>query len=185
MDAAAFDGQPTLRGPRLLLRPLRAEDAEALYAAASDPLIWAQHPDPERYRREVFLPGFFAPALAGGCALAVVEQASGEIIGSSRYYDWDPARREVAIGYSFLVRAHWGGASNAEMKQLMLDHAFAQAGRVWFHVGRDNRRSRRAMEKIGARLSHEGLRDGKATVWFCIDAPAGSESPSTRPGFGA
>jgi len=151
---APVDLQPTLVGESLALRPLRAADFDALYAVASDPLLWEQHPEPTRYQRPVF-EGFFSGALASGGALAVLQRGSGKIIGTSRYYDWNAARREVAIGYTFIGRQHWGGAVNREMKRLMLQHAFDWADTVWFHVGRNNWRSRKALEKIGASYSHE------------------------------
>ncbi len=151
---AAVDLQPTLAGASLTLRPLAAADFDALYAVAADPLIWEQHPEPTRYQRPVF-EGFFAGALASGGALAVLRRDSGAIIGTSRYYDWNAARREVAIGFTFLARQYWGGAVNGEVKRLMLQHAFGWADTVWFHVGRNNWRSRKALEKIGARYSHE------------------------------
>jgi RimJ/RimL family protein N-acetyltransferase len=157
IDSAHFDPQPTLKGEALTLRPLAPEDFDALYAVAVDPLIWEQHPEPTRHERPAF-EKFFAGALASGGALVAIANDSGVIIGSSRYYDWDPGRREVAIGYTFLDRSHWGGAANREMKRLMLDHAFRWADTVWFHVGTRNLRSRRALEKIGARLSHESRR---------------------------
>jgi RimJ/RimL family protein N-acetyltransferase len=155
---ARFDLQPTLVGATLSLRPLAAEDFEPLFAAASDPLIWEQHPEPTRYQRKIF-EGFFATALASKGALLVSDNASGEAIGSSRYYDWDPGAREVAIGYTFLARSRWGGAANLEMKRLMLDHAFRSARTVWFHIGTANLRSRRALEKIGGKLSHVGTKE--------------------------
>jgi N-acetyltransferase len=171
-----FELQPTLLGPTLTLRPLQADDFEALYAAASDPLLWELHPEPTRYQREVFEKNFFAGALSSGSAFIVSDNASGRIIGSSRYYQWDPATREVAIGYSFLARSHWGGAANREMKRLLLDHAFRWAKVVWFHVGVTNWRSRRAMEKIGGRLTHEGphLMNGVEYLYahYRIDAPS-------------
>ncbi len=154
-----FDLQPTLVGETISLRPLKAEDFEALYAAASDPLVWEQHPEPLRYQREVFEKSFFAGALASRGAFAVTDNASGKIIGSSRYYDWNPQKAKVAIGYTFLARSHWGGATNREMKQLMLDHAFRWAKTVWFHVGKDNWRSRKAMEKIGGKLAFEARKE--------------------------
>jgi RimJ/RimL family protein N-acetyltransferase len=153
-----FDPQPTLVGETIALRPLRSDDLDALHAAAADPLIWELHSDPWRHRRDVF-EAFFAASLASGGALIVTERGSGEVIGSSRYYDWDPARREVAIGFTFLTRRHWGGSTNRELKRLMLDHAFRFAERVWFHVAKSNWRSRRAMEKVGAMLSHETMRE--------------------------
>src|SRR3989338_1111357 len=169
-----FDLQPTLSGATISLRPLTRDDFEGLYTAASDPLIWEQHPEPTRYQRQVFK-DFFAGALASAGALLVTEKKSGGIIGTSRYYEWDSNAREVAIGYTFLVRSHWGGATNLEMKQLMLDHAFHWAEVVWFHVGKNNWRSRRAMEKIGGKLSHEASREHNGvvhdTVYFKIEKP--------------
>lgn len=128
-------------------------DREPMFVAASDPLIWEFHPDPSRATRPGF-ERFFDGALASGGALTVVDRASGQIIGTSRYYDWQPAEVEVAIGYTFLARSHWGGAANGEMKKLMLDHAFRRARRVWLHIGEQNLRSRRAAEKLGAIYSH-------------------------------
>lgn len=169
-----FDFQPTLVGESITLRPLTADDFEALYAAASDPLVWEQHPDPSRYQRDVFQKGFFASAVASGSAFVVIDNASRDVIGSSRYYEWDPLKQEVAIGYTFLARSHWGGKVNREMKQLMLDHAFRWARTAWFHVGVDNRRSRKAMEKIGGRFSHEEAKitNGIAYIsaYYRIDA---------------
>lgn len=154
----SFVLQPTLQGPTLRLRPLVPEDFDAVYAAASDPLIWAQHPSPLRYQRPVF-EQWFADALASGGALVVEDRGSGEVIGSSRYYEWDEAKQEVAIGFTFLTRAYWGGRANAELKALMLDHAFRWARTVWFHVGPDNLRSQKALAKIGAVFSHRGVRE--------------------------
>src|SRR5690606_2932573 len=110
-------------------------DFEPLYAAASDPLIWEQHPDPLRYQRDRFETDFFAGAVASKSAFVVTDNATGKVIGSSRYYEWNPTTQEVAIGYSFLARSHWGGAFNRDMKQLMLRHAFCWAKVVWFHIG--------------------------------------------------
>jgi len=145
------DLQPILRGPTLTLRPLRADDLDALHAVASDPLIWALHPEPTRWQRPVF-ERVFASGLACGGALVVVEEASCALVGSSRYYQWDASARIITVGYTFLVRRLWGGSANGELKRLMLDHAFGFAREVRFEVGRDNLRSRRAMEKIGAEL---------------------------------
>jgi len=171
-----FDMQPMLTGERITLRPLYAGDFTALYEAASDPLIWEQHPEPQRHQRDVFERGYFAGALHSGGALVVTDNRSGEIIGSSRFYDWNPDLQEVAIGYTFLVRRHWGGATNGEMKHMMLKHAFSRARRVWFHIGKYNLRSRRAIEKIGARLSHAQSREVNGVmhdyVYYAIDAPS-------------
>jgi len=145
--------QPTLRGEHVQLRPIRADDLDALHAAAADPLVWEQHSERNRHERPVF-ERFFAGALECGGGLVALD-AAGQVIGSSRYYDWDPSDRSVVIGYTFLARAHWGTGANREMKRLMLDHAFRWAKTVWFHVSPGNARSQRALERIGARLDRQ------------------------------
>lgn len=174
-EASPFDFQPTLVGKMISLRPLKAEDLEALYTAASDPLVWEQHPQPSRYQRHVFESSFFVGALSSGSAFVVIDNESRKVIGSSRYYEWNPVEREVAIGFTFLARSYWGGVTNREMKRLMLDHAFRWAKVVWFHVGADNWRSRKAMEKIGGRLSHVEDKEIQGVVrvnaFYRIDAP--------------
>lgn len=152
-----FDLQPTLRGVTLTLRPLTEADRESLWQAASDPLIWALHPDPSRGTR----PGFeryFEGLLEDGGSLAVVDNASGRVIGATRYYEWHREQREVVIGYTFLTREFWGGSANREMKRLLIEHAAPHADVIWFHVGKANLRSRRAMEKLGAVAAFEGPR---------------------------
>jgi RimJ/RimL family protein N-acetyltransferase len=140
---------PILVGPTVTLRPVTAADWTALYAAASDPLIWEQHPEPTRWQAPVFR-AFFEGALAADGGLVVLDSHSGAVIGSSRFHAHDAARREVEIGWTFLTRAYWGGATNREMKALMLAHAFLHVDRVIFKVGPNNLRSQRALAKIGA-----------------------------------
>lgn len=152
-----MDRQPVLEGERLLLRPLRPDDWDALFAVASDPLIWELHPAHDRWQEPVFR-AFFADALAGGGAMVAIDRASGVVIGSSRWQAHDPSGTgSVEIGWTFLARSHWGRVWNEEMKRLMLAHAFRWVHRVDFRVGEGNLRSRGAMERIGGRLS---ARDG-------------------------
>lgn len=144
----AFDPQPTLRSSVLELRPLRADDAPALYAVASDPLLWEQHPSLDRHEPAGFAT-FFEEQLRSGGALLVTAVPSGAVIGMSRYHGYDEGRSEVEIGWTFLARSHWGGATNKELKRLMLEHAFRFVESVVFLVHPGNMRSRRAVEKIG------------------------------------
>ncbi len=169
-----IDLQPLLSGPTLTLRPLKATDFDMLHAAASDPLIWEQHPEPTRWQPEVFLK-FFEGGLESKGAFVVTDRATGAVIGSSRYYEWDAPKREIAIGYTFLTRAYWGGLTNRELKKLMLDHAFQWADTVWLHIGVDNWRSRKATEKIGGTFSHYAERDHggvkHAAAYYRIERP--------------
>jgi RimJ/RimL family protein N-acetyltransferase len=175
-----MDRQPVLAGERLLLRPLERADWPALFAVAADPQLWAHHPAHDRWQEPVFR-AFFDDALARGGALAVIDRAGGAMIGSTRFQDYVapgtsqaaggqvsggqvsggqisdgwPEGGQVEIGWTFLARSHWGTGCNAEMKRLMLAHALGQVARAVFIVGRDNIISRRAMEKIGGRLTGE------------------------------
>ena len=146
-----MDRQPVLDGELVTIRPLRPEDLDAFQAAGSDPLIWELHPVPERWRPANFR-RFFEEALACGGGLAIIERASGRLIGSSRYDAHDPANDEVEIGWTFLARAFWGGTYNRDVKRLMLAHIHRFVGTAVFLVGSQNFRSRRAMEKIGGTL---------------------------------
>ena len=161
----AFDLQPNLKGRLVELRPLRPEDWHALFTVASDPLIWEQHPERDRYEKDVFQV-FFREALESGGAFVVIDRSSQQIIGSTRFYGYDPEKSEIEIGWTFLARKYWGGRYNAEMKRLLLNHAFTFVQNVVFYVGEKNIRSQMAMEKIGA------IRKGTAARAYGNHPPA-------------
>ncbi len=147
-----MDRQPVLEGERLLLRPLAEGDWDALFAVASDPLIWELHPQPDRWREPIFA-RYFADLIASGGSLAVIDKVDGAIIGVSRYqYGSQADGGTVEIGSTMLARSHWGGPFNREMKHLMVDYALQHVATVEFWAWQENARSCRALEKIGARL---------------------------------
>ena len=174
-----FDFQPVLKGKLLELRPLREEDFEDLFAVAADPLIWEQHPAKDRYQQEAFRI-FFREALESGGTLIAIDTRDGRIIGSSRFHAYDGDRSEVEIGWTFLARSHWGGRYNGEIKQLMLRHAFRFVDRVVFLVGLHNRRSQRAVEKIGGvRVGSRPDASGRDSIVYQITAATfAQEAPS-------
>lgn len=167
----AFDLQPTLDGALVRLTPLRADDWDELYAVASDPLIWEQHPCSDRYQEEVFRE-YFREALECGGALLIKDARDDRVIGSSRYDRLDEKESEIEIGWTFLARSHWGGAYNGELKKLMLNHAFQFVRNAVFLVGPQNLRSQRAVEKIGGvRVGSKIDEKGRECVVFRISAP--------------
>ena len=153
---------PTLEGKALLLRPLVTKDFDALYAAASDPEIWRLHPNSDRWQLPAFSE-YFTKGTTEHQALAVLDRDTNQIIGSSRFYD--PRSREVKIGFTFLSRRYWGGATNYELKSLMLTHAFKYVERALFEIDENNLRSRRAIEKLGARLTAEPSHEDNHVVY--------------------
>lgn len=173
-----FDLQPTLHGALLTLRPLRAEDFPALYAVAADPLIWEQHPEPDRHTEAKFT-AFFREALASGGALLAIDAGTRKVIGSSRFHGYNSEKREVEVGWTFLARSYWGGRYNGEMKALMLRHAFRFVDTVVFLIGPHNVRSQRAVEKIGA--VRDGSRldaHGRHSLVYRITRPRDREAPT-------
>ena len=137
---------------------------------AADPLIWEQHPAKDRYQEEQFRV-FFHEALESGGALVAIDTKDGRVIGSSRFHGYDGDKSEVEIGWTFLARSHWGGRYNGEMKQLMLQHAFRFVDRVVFLVGLHNRRSQRAVEKLGGmRVGSRPDASGRDSIVYEITA---------------
>jgi len=184
-----FDLQPHLVGDLVELRPLRPQDFSDLYAVASDPLIWEQHPASDRYKPAVFKK-FFSDALESGGAFVVLDRKDpdrtnkdkdGRIIGSSRFYGYDERNSEIEIGWTFLARSHWGGVYNREMKLLMLQHAFRFVEHVVFLVGPHNLRSQKAMEKIGGvRIGSRPDATGRESFVYQISAPSAVPGPAIR-----
>jgi RimJ/RimL family protein N-acetyltransferase len=140
--------QPILNGSLIHLRPLAESDFEPLFSAASDPLIWEQHPDRERYKRDRYQIYFNSGMECKG-GLAIIEPKTSRVIGSSRFID-HPHASAVEVGYTFLTRECWGKGHNRELKSLMLNYAFQFVETAFFVVGKANYRSRKAMSKLGA-----------------------------------
>ena len=136
------------------LEGVAESDFESLYAVASDPLIWEQHPESNRWQRDVFSV-FFANGLANDLGCFVIrERLTQEVVGSTRYYGYKETDRCVRIGFTFLARKHWGTSANREIKDAMLERAFQLCESVLFDIGPENRRSITAVEKLGGVYSH-------------------------------
>jgi RimJ/RimL family protein N-acetyltransferase len=136
------------------LEGVAESDFESLYEVASDPLIWTQHPESNRWQRDVFSV-FFSNGLANSLGCFVIrERLTQGVVGSTRYYGYDEKARCVRIGFTFLARKHWGTSANREIKDAMLERAFKLCESVLFDIGPENRRSITAVEKLGGVYSH-------------------------------
>jgi len=143
----SLDLQPVLENKWVKLRPLEIGDLEPLFQAAKDPLIWEQHPCKRHQRME--FESYFEESLQSKGALVVIDQTTQHIIGSSRYKLLPQIPHGLEIGWSFLSRSYWGGATNGAVKSLMLEHAFKYTNQVVFIIDPQNIRSQKAVEKIG------------------------------------
>lgn len=144
-----FSIQPILENENFKLIPLKESDFERLFEVASDPKVWEQHPNKDRYKREVF-ENFFKGAIESKGAFLIVDKQSQEVLGSTRFYDFNEEKNSILIGYTFYGTKSWGKNVNPQVKKLMLDYIFEFVETVIFHVGKSNVRSQKAMEKLGA-----------------------------------
>ncbi len=146
--------QQPLSNEYVKMLPLKESDFDALYLAASDPNVWAQHPNPNRYQKADFEKYFEGAVLSKG-AYTVYDAITNDVIGCTRFYDLDMEKKEVAIGYTFVVCSHWGKPYNRSMKKLMIDQALQFVNRIILHIGAENIRSKKAAAKIGAKKFDE------------------------------
>lgn len=141
--------QPFLENDLVQLIPLKTEDFEDLYQVASDPLVWEQHPNKDRYKRDVFQ-NYFDGAIDSKGAFKILDAKTKQIIGCTRFYDLNEQENSILIGYTFYGRQYWGSSYNPSVKKLMLGYIFQFVNQVFFHVGAQNIRSQKAVERLGA-----------------------------------
>lgn len=141
--------QPTLENQRVLLLPLQEADFAAVYAAASDPKVWEQHPNKDRWKPEVFRT-FFEGAMQSHGAFKIIDKATQEVAGSTRFYEHDEQQDSICIGYTFYATRYWGKGLNYQVKEMMLAYIFPFVSQVFFHIGAENVRSQMAIGRLGA-----------------------------------
>lgn len=146
--------QIRLENKEFSLQPLTETDFEIVYAAASDPVIWEQHPNKDRWKREVFRT-FFEGAIQSGGAYKIIRKSDNAVIGSTRFYDYNAEESSVLIGYTFYVAECWGKGINSQVKALMFDYAFDFVESIYLHVGAENIRSQIAVDRLGAIKTEE------------------------------
>jgi RimJ/RimL family protein N-acetyltransferase len=145
-----FSIQPILENEKVILYPLQEDDFDALYAVASDPKIWEQHPNKDRWKKEVFRT-FFEGAMQSRGAFKIIEKATNKIAGSTRFYDYNEQENSLKIGYTFYATEYWGKGINHSVKAMMLDYIFQFVSTVYFHVGANNVRSQIAVTRLGVK----------------------------------
>ena len=148
--------QPQLENDLVILEPLNQNDFENLYSAAADPKVWEQHPNKNRYKREVFQT-FFDGAIESKGAFKIICKETNQVIGSSRFYDYDENDASIIVGYTFYSTDSWGKGINPSVKKLMFDYIFQFVDKIYLHVGADNIRSQIAVQRLGCTKIQEEL----------------------------
>ena len=146
----------TLQGLYVTLEPIDGRHAADLFEVMQDAevcryLRW----DPPASRSETTAMIEEAKqfmARRESIVFAVIWNATGRAIGSTRLLDLRPADRQVEIGSTFLARQFWRTTANTEAKYLFLRHCFEALGCVRVALKTDGRnvRSQRAIERLGA-----------------------------------
>ena len=142
-----------LRLNGIRLEPLGLQHTAGLQTAAADGALWRLRvtsvPEPEHTA------AYIETALhtANRLAFAVIDEASGQVLGSTSYHDILPAVRRLEIGYTWYAQSHWRTALNSICKLMLLRHAFEtlQAQTVGWRTDIENIRSQAAIERLGAR----------------------------------
>jgi RimJ/RimL family protein N-acetyltransferase len=203
-SADLWYAMPVLAGRLIRLEPVTLEHVPGYLAAAGtgtdaeDVFRWLNSPGSTSGAprtlddaRADILSALAARARGERFAYTQVDAATGEVAGTSSYYDVVPALRTIAIGHTWLGRRWWRSGHNTESKLLMLTHAFDTLGaaRVVWHTDIHNERSQAAIARLGATREaemrkHRIRRDGswRTTVQYAMtddDWPAAREKLTT------
>ncbi|MFC0531232.1 bifunctional pyridoxamine 5'-phosphate oxidase family protein/GNAT family N-acetyltransferase [Phytohabitans kaempferiae] len=144
-------------GDHVILEPLDMAHVDELFAATRDPEVWThlsvRQPAHRDEMAEIVADALHAHHAGERVPWVQRDAATGEVIGTTSYYEVDEGRRAVAIGHTFLNRRHWRTGVNTEAKLLLLTRAFEELGavRVVWHTDIRNDRSQKAIERLGAR----------------------------------
>ena len=180
-----------LAGHGVRLVPLDRSHAASLATLVDDALWRGMTSATPRTTDEMAATIAAAVATPGRLAFAVLDDATGEVRGSTSFYDWAAELARVEIGHTYYGRPWWGGATNPASKLLLLTHAFDTWGcaRVALRADADNTRSIAAIQRLGATpegvlRSHRVRPDGSRgdTAYFSILA---DEWPAVRAGLEA
>lgn len=174
-----------MAGPLVRLEALTLGHAEGYAAAAGDPEMadevfrWLSIAPPRTVEqaREQITAALKQRDERTRLPFAQLDATTGEVIGTTSFYEIDPVNRSLAIGHTWLGRSWQRTGHNTDSKLLMLTRAFDQLGavRVVWHTDINNARSRAAIARLGARQEgilrkHRLRRDGtwRDTVQFSM-----------------
>ena len=147
-----MDIKNKLENKNFILKLLNKNDFNVLYNIGKIKKIWEQHPENDRWKKEKFNI-FFNKGIENKFGFyGIYNKSNSTLIGSTRYYSYSKKNNSIKIGFTFLTPEYWGTDTNLQIKTLMLGYAFNYVENIYFDIGKNNIRSRKAIEKIGATL---------------------------------
>ena len=147
-----MDIKNKLENKNFILKLLNKNDFNVLYNIGKIKKIWEQHPENDRWKKEKFNI-FFNKGIENKFGFyGIYNKSNSTLIGSTRYYSYSKKKKSIKIGFTFLTPEYWGSDTNLQIKTLMLGYAFNYVDNIYFDIGKNNIRSRKAIEKIGATL---------------------------------
>ena len=147
-----MDIKDKLENKNFILKLLNNNDFDLLYNIGKNKKILEQHPENDRWKKEKFNI-FFNKGIENKFGLyGIYDKSKNTIIGSTRYYSYSKKKKSIKIGFTFLTPEYWSSDTNLQIKTLMLGYAFKYVENIYFDIGKNNIRSRKAIEKIGATL---------------------------------
>ena len=147
-----MDIKNKLENKNFILKLLNKNDFNVLYNIGKIKKIWEQHPENDRWKKEKFNI-FFNKGIENKFGFyGIYNKSNSTLIESTRYYSYSKKKKSIKIGFTFLTPEYWGSDTNLQIKTLMLGYAFNYVDNIYFDIGKNNIRSRKAIEKIGATL---------------------------------
>ena len=192
----------TLEGPHVRLEPLSLAHEESLIAAAADGELWNSTVTvvPSRDTMAAYIASALkAQAQGRELPFVIIRKSSGQVVGTTRFYDIERNEKRVAIGYTWLAASAQRTEVNTEAKLLLLTYAFEGARFIRVELITDvlNQQSRAAILRLGAKQegvlrNHMAMPDGRYRDSVCfsiiesewpeakarLEAKLGKESPS-------
>jgi RimJ/RimL family protein N-acetyltransferase len=137
----------------IFLRQTLREDFEDLYIQGGHQIIWEQHSEKGRYKKDKFLEYFNSGIKNEFGSLTIINKNNNKIVGWTRLYDFKEEDLSVKLGYTFLGKDYWGSNINYNVKKLILDYVFSFLNTVYFDVYEKNIRSQKSVMKLGGILN--------------------------------
>ena len=124
---------------------------QELYKVGSNPVVWEQHQNQDRWKKNNFRKYFEGGLNNNEGCFTIIDKKINKIIGKTRFYSFNEKDNSVMIGWTFISQDYWGTKTNYHVKKLMMDYIFQFLDKVYFKIWKKNFRSQKSVEKLGGK----------------------------------